>query len=178
MKKIITIKKENALLRKVSKNVSLDDIKSKKIQNLITDMKEALSRESHGVALAAPQVGELLRIFIVAGFVFANMEGEEYDENTHKTQVFINPEILNVSKKKMKGDEGCLSVPGLYSWNVRRYEKITISYFDEFCEKHTRGASGFLARIFQHEIDHLNGQLYIDVAEKVEKVDKNFKKID
>jgi peptide deformylase len=80
--------------------------------------------------------------------------------------VFINPEILKASKKKSKMEEGCLSVRWLYG-NVDRHEKITISAYDEKGEKKTFGAGGLLAQIFQHEIDHLEGILFIDKAENL-----------
>ena len=80
--------------------------------------------------------------------------------------VFINPEIINLSKKKRKMEEGCLSVRWLYG-QVNRHEKVTIKAYDENGKLMTVGASGLLAQIFQHEIDHLNGILFIDKAENV-----------
>ncbi|MAZ67487.1 peptide deformylase [bacterium] len=178
MRTIVTVtSSEESMLRARADEVQPEDIQSHLIQNVILDMKEALSKEKFGVAIAAPQVGELLRIFVVRGKVFASRSGDEYDEDIHKDQTFINPEVVKVSKKIKTGDEGCLSIPGKYGTRVDRYDKITIRYFDEFGERHERGASGFLARVFQHEIDHLNGILYTDIATEVISVDDDLKPI-
>ncbi len=166
------------VLRQIAKELPTSEIQDTKVQKIIKTMQEALAKEKHGVALAAPQIGQSLRIFVVAGFVFARRAGEEYDEKVHKPKVYINPTITNASKRSVVGDEGCLSIPNKYSWSVKRAEKISIDYLDEKGKKHSRGASGFLARIFQHEIDHLDGKLYTDIAKSIEKVDENFKKID
>lgn len=173
MRTIVTT--ENPVLRTRANEVQLEDIQSPSVQEVILAMKEALSKEKFGVAIAAPQIGEPLRIFVVAGKVLASRAGEDYDKEVHTDQVFINPEVVKISKKMKTGDEGCLSVPGKYGTKVDRYEKMTISHYDEFGERHERGASSFLARIFQHEIDHLNGVLYIDVATEVIDVDENLK---
>ena len=168
---------ENPVLRELAREIPQDEISSAKMQNILKDMSSALSKESHGVALAAPQIGLSLQIFIIAGFVLARQKNEDYDKNIHKDEVFINPKIVKSSKKTITGDEGCLSVPGKYSWSVKRPEKVQISYFNELGEMKNRGASGFLARVFQHEIDHLHGKLYTDIADTVDEVDENFKKI-
>lgn len=175
MRKIVHI--EHPVLREQAREVALDEIKSLYTQEVINDMKQALAGEKFGVAIAAPQVGEAVRIFIVAGTTLAAREGGEYTPEAYPDAVFINPEVLKASKKTKIGDEGCLSVPGKYGTKVRRNDKITISYYDEAGTKHERGASGFLARVFQHEIDHLNGILYIDDALEVIDVDENLKPI-
>ena len=87
----------------------------------------------------------------------------------------INPEILKTSKKRKIGDEGCLSIPLKYGSKVQRYEKVTMRYYDENGNLKERGASGFLSRVFQHEIDHLNGILYTDEALEVIDVDDDLK---
>ncbi len=168
-----------SILRETAKEVPLKDIKSAQIQSILTIMQKELAKESHGVAIAAPQIGKSLRIFVVAGKVFDSLsDGRDADTNTKsKHQIFINPSIIKESKKKIRMSEGCLSVPRLYG-QVKRLQKVTITYFDEHANKHTRGASDFLAQIFQHEIDHLNGVLYTDKANDVHKVDKNLKRID
>tara|TARA_A100001015_G_scaffold288665_1_gene359752 strand:- start:1410 stop:1946 length:537 start_codon:yes stop_codon:yes gene_type:complete len=161
----------NEILRAVSKEVSQDEIQTPRIQGIMQDMKDALASEKFGVAIAAPQIGESVRIFVVGGKVYASREGKEYDAKQYPDQVFINPEILKASKKMRTGDEGCLSVPFKYGIKVVRHEKITISYYDEQGEKQQRGASSFLAQVFQHEIDHLNGILYTDHAPDIIRVD-------
>lgn len=175
MQTIVTI--GNEVLRTTAQEVPVDNIPTTRIQKIINDMKEALAKEKFGVAIAAPQIGEPLRIFVVGGKVFAARASEAYDEHTHADQVFINPEVLKLSRKKKTGDEGCLSIPGKYGTKVDRHDKVTISYYDEAGERHERGASGFLARIFQHEIDHLNGILYTDIATEVIDVDENLKPV-
>lgn len=177
MTKIVT---ENAdVLREIAKEVQDAEIKTKNVQNVVKNMKEALAGEKHGVAIAAPQIGESLRIFVVAGKVFNIQEDADTEkEDSGEDQIFINPKITKQSKKIIKGDEGCLSVPGKYSWHVDRPEKITLEYLDENGDKQTRGASGFLARIFAHEVDHLNGVLYTDKAKEIHDVDEDFNKVD
>lgn len=162
------------ILRKTAQEVS--DTQSKDVQRVIADMKAALSDERFGVAIAAPQIGESLRIFVVAGKIFA-LDKTEEEQKEEPDQVFINPKVMNVSKKKQITNEGCLSVPGKYGTRVEHAEKITISYQDESGTVHERGASGFLAQIFEHEIDHLNGILYTDHALEVIDVDENMKPI-
>jgi len=165
----------NLILRKIAHEVTPGDIQSAEIKKVVQSMKDALAKEKFGVALAAPQIGESLRIFAVGGPVFASREKVDYDSKLHPDQIFINPEILKVSKKTKIGDEGCLSIPGKYGSKVLRNEKVSISYYDEFGIKTERGASSFLARIFLHEIDHLNGILYVDEALEVIDVDDDLK---
>jgi len=165
----------NPVLREKAAEVPPVEILSPEIQEVIQSMKDALAGEKFGVAIAAPQIGVALRIFIVGGPVFASREDAEYDKDLYPDQVFINPEILKVSKKTKIADEGCLSVPGKYGTKVLRNEKVSISYYDEFGIKTERGASSFLARIFLHEIDHLNGILYVDEAIEVIDVDDELK---
>jgi len=171
MKRIID--ETNPVLRQVAEAVVPEQITSPEVQAVIHDMKEALAAEKFGVAIAAPQIAVPLRIFVVGGKVFAAREGEEYNSTLFPDQVYINPTILKASKKMRVGDEGCLSVPGKYAPKIARSEKVTISYYDDLGEKRERGASSFLAQIFQHEIDHLNGILYIDKALEVIDVDEN-----
>ena len=143
-------------------------------------MKRLLSKEKFGVAIAAPQIGESLRIFVVTGKVFAALEEPEDTERKANMEappdrVFINPKMLKISKKQQVSSEGCLSIPGKYGTKVKRAEKITINYKDERNVEHEHGATGFLAQVFQHEIDHLNGVLYTDNALEVIDVDENLK---
>ena len=84
--------------------------------------------------------------------------------------IFINPCLKKLSQKKDKDIEGCLSVRGIYG-EVARSEKVNIEYFDEAGKKHTRGATGLLARVIQHEMDHLNGGLFIDKAKNIKSLD-------
>jgi peptide deformylase len=161
------IQQPNKVLRAIAKEVPLNEINSKKIKGVIADMKKALSSQDDGVAIAAPQIGQSLRIFVVAHKIFAKPDGEISPTDD---QVFINPTIIKKSKKmEWKKGEGCLSYRWLYG-EVKRHSNITIEYFDEHGIKQTRGTGNFLAHIIQHEIDHLEGILFIDKARNLEDV--------
>lgn len=121
-----------------------------KTQNLLDDMKDTL-KKADGAGLAAPQVGVLRRIFIVSA------EGKYYE--------CINPKIVAMRGKQV-GDEGCLSVKGKYG-TVERPMHVTVEAQDRFGKPFTVKASGFTARAFCHEYDHLEGILYVDRARNV-----------
>lgn len=157
---------ENPTLREIAREVSVDEIKGAYIQELITDMKHLLAPEKYGVALAAPQVGDAVRLFIVSGKSLAKTKKGEPQEPIPDDQVYINPVITKMSKAKKDKHEGCLSLPG-YWGEVPRALKVTIEAYDEHGKKINRGASGFLAHVFQHEVDHLEGELYVDKATNV-----------
>lgn len=154
-------------------------ITSPRIQELILGMKETLRETPDGVGLAAPQVGESVRLFLVSEEVEeidrtshrrrsreGNLEEKPYPVREWKYYVFINPVVQNRSRRKTEDTEGCLSVRGRYGV-VRRYEKITVQAHDEHGKKFTRGASKFFARALQHELDHLEGVLFIDKTERL-----------
>ncbi|MBO5714543.1 MAG: peptide deformylase [Clostridia bacterium] len=128
------------------KSFEVTDFGEKTIQ-LLDDMKDTLIK-ANGAGLAAPQVGVLRRIFIVSA------EGKYYE--------CINPQIVQQSGEQV-GEEGCLSVRGKYG-TVTRPMKVTVKAQDRFGKPFTVKASGFLARAFCHENDHLDGVLYIDKA--------------
>ncbi|MFA6273139.1 MAG: peptide deformylase [Candidatus Paceibacterota bacterium] len=151
---------DEPVLRQIAQPVPLKEIKSTKIRRLMKKMKASLAGEADGVAIAAPQVGEALRIFIVAGKWLG--EGKE-------DLICINPVLLSMSKKKKESEEGCLSVRWLYG-KVNRARNVTIRAVDENGEEFTRGAGGILAQIFQHELDHLEGILFTDKAKEVVEV--------
>ncbi|MDE2213331.1 MAG: peptide deformylase [Patescibacteria group bacterium] len=164
------------ILREKAALVAKDQIPSEKIRALIAHMKELLSREKNGVGLAAPQVGESLRIFIISGRAFLPDEEEEdvVAEEEKKEEpppppdmVFINPEMMRRSRAKKEMSEGCISVRGKYG-TVMRSEKVTIQALNEVGRPFTYHGSGLVAHIFQHEMDHLEGILYIDKAVKLE----------
>ena len=167
---------KNPALRKKAESIRVADIKSKHIQVLIKEMRALLAKEEYGVALAAPQVGETVRLFIVSGRALARGARNAPDEGSKKTdasaplpdQVYINPEMTKVSRAKKEKHEGCLSVRGFWG-TVPRAEKATVRAYDEHGKRFLRGASDFLAHIFQHEIDHLEGILYTDKATSVYK---------
>lgn len=156
--------KDDPILFKKSVVVDPKEIGSVKIQEIISDMKKALHSQDDGVAIAAPQIGVSLRIFIVAGKTLAMIAGDE--KKPTEDMVCINPEIIKQSKKTEWMEEGCLSVRYLYG-KVKRATKITIRAYNEKGVAFTRGGSGLLAQIFQHEIDHLDGILFVDKAEEI-----------
>lgn len=169
------IQNGDPLLRKVAKEVSLSDIATPKIVKVLTDMKKALHSQDDGVAIAAPQIGESYRIFVVSGRIFDEdfVRGKEPQKHTvlkikkiHPDLVFINPVFKKISKDRKLMAEGCLSVRPLYG-KVRRATKATMEAYDETGKKFTKSGSGLLAHIFQHETDHLDGILFIDKARDI-----------
>lgn len=163
MKKIKILQRDEKILRGKARIIPIKDIGSKKIADIIKGMSQALHAEEDGVAIAAPQIGESLRLFIVDSNILVAKKKLGTD------LVFINPEIMKTSKEKKKVEEGCLSIRWLYG-QVKRSEKVTIRAFDEKGKQFERGASGLLAQIFQHEVDHLDGILFIDKAENVQEI--------
>lgn len=163
--KDLIVQEGDPVLRKVAKAVPKKDIGSPALAKIIKKMHVALAPEKYGVAIAAPQVGESLRIFVVAGRVFKEEteEGEEDASPTPPNRVYINPEITRASRKKLEEAEGCLSVRSIYG-TVMRHERVTLSYTDEHGLARTENATGLLGHIFQHEVDHLGGILFIDKA--------------
>lgn len=141
------------VLRNVSEQVSADypDIKK-----LLDDMYETMYA-SEGVGLAAPQIGRNHRIVVID----ADPVSESFPECAGRKMTLINPEIEILDGDMVSRSEGCLSLPGL-SENVSRVEHIRLKWVDENFTPHEEEISGFLARIVQHECDHLEGKLYID----------------
>jgi peptide deformylase len=121
---------------------------------LIEDMAETM-RNSNGVGLAAPQVGLLERVIVV------ETPKDEEVPGSGQLHAVVNPEVVRASKEKVDGLEGCLSIPG-YVGEVSRHQAVTIRGQDLKGRKIRIKAQGFLARVFQHEIDHLSGELFID----------------
>jgi len=158
------VQREHPVLREVAKSVPVEEICTEKIQNIIKDMIFAMAEQRDGIALAAPQIGVNLRIFVIKGKLLS--EADHSYKGGDADLVFINPEIIKISKEKKDVEEGCLSVRWLYG-KVRRSVRATITAFNEKGEKVERGASGLLAQIFQHETDHLNGILFTDNAKQV-----------
>lgn len=155
------------VLHKEAEDVVISEIKTPKIQNVIRSMIASLESQADGVGLAAPQIGIPLKIFVVAGFVFDRMKKTVGSPH----EVFINPVITKESKeKKWMDGEGCLSVRWLYG-KVYRSTRVTLEAYNEKGEKKSRGSSGLLAHIFQHEVDHLHGILFTDKAKDLQEFD-------
>jgi len=160
---------DEKVLRKETKEIPIKEITTLKIQKVLKEMSAALKSQSDGVAIAAPQIGYPLRIFVVAGKIFHKdfAYQDKFDKipesEIPKDLVFINPVISKLSREKEWVPEGCLSVRWLYG-QTHRSKKATVTAYDANGKKFTRGASGLLAQIFQHETDHLHGILFIDHA--------------
>ena len=130
------------------------------LQILIDDMLETM-RAAPGVGLAAPQLNIPLRVIVVE---FA--ESEEDEEVTPELYICINPKITPTSAEEEVGTEGCLSIPGIVG-DVSRPLGVTVKGLNRHGQPMKLKTTGWLARIFQHEVDHLNGVLFVDLAEKV-----------
>ena len=142
------------VLRKVAEDITPD---YPGLTQLINDMHETLER-SEGVGLAAPQVGLAIRLVIIHLDVLA----DEMPEYKDYKRVFINPHIVEYDESETElMDEGCLSIPGLHE-PVRRPKRIHVTYLDEQFGEHDEWVEGYLARVMQHEFDHLEGKMYID----------------
>ncbi len=155
------------VLRKVGKEIEKD---FPKLDELIANMWETMYKAS-GVGLAAPQIGLPLRLFVVDATPFA--DDEELTEAEQKTikgfkKVFINAKIAKEIGKEWAFNEGCLSIPDIRE-DVLRKDTINISYVDENFNEHTETYDGVLARVIQHEYDHIEGILFTDKLSSLKK---------
>ena len=159
----ITNSSDSILLRTKSSKIKIDpndEILKRFINRLYNTVRDSMSL---GVGIAAPQVGVLKKIIWV----------QRFDKEKFPFEVYLNPEIIEYSYKKQPCLEGCLSIPQRRDTTYTRSETIIIEY-DQFNKKRAREEiSGFTAVIFQHEIDHLNGILYLDHLEKEKNQHKN-----
>jgi peptide deformylase len=141
------------VLRKVAAPIEKD---YPELKTLTQNMFETMYR-ADGIGLAAPQIGLSIRVIVIDVTVLA----DEYPELADSKKVLINPEILEVSGKDVSIEEGCLSLPGIHE-NVTRKDTIHIHYFDENWTEHNEVVTGYLARVMQHEYDHLEGHVFTD----------------
>lgn len=170
----IIVQQNDPVLRKTAKEVGRDEFGTTALKKIISEMTVALDKEDDGVAIAAPQIAVSKRIFIVSHRAFEEEGSAKSLEGTSKKTtkkgaadlVCINPEILSMSKDRKLVPEGCLSVRWLYG-NTRRASRAKIKAYSVDGEEFIMTGSGLLAQIFQHEIDHLNGILFIDHAKDV-----------
>ena len=132
------------------------------LKSLISDMFETMYHAS-GVGLAAPQIGKSIRLFIIDTSAFDNKDFQETSGFKTATlkKVFINPEIINESGEAKPFEEGCLSIPNVREI-INRKSKIKLSYFDENFVHHQESFNGIIARVIQHEYDHIEGVLFTD----------------
>lgn len=135
----------------------------KNLQSLLNDMVETM-RDAPGVGLAAPQIGLSERIVVIE--YFEKQEDEEKEDAPKKVWMVVNPEIVKASPETLMGVEGCLSIPGLVG-EVERHAEIHVKALNRHGKPMKIKAQGWLARIFQHEIDHLNGILFTERATRV-----------
>jgi len=171
---ISIVQEPDPVLRSIAKPVSQEEFDTGTLKKILDDMARALRSTSDGIGIAAPQIGVSKRIFLASEEALAlDRELENADErfekkskgeqSTWKYHVYINPEILKISTKKQEGAEGCLSIMGTYG-KVARADKIKVRAYDEHGKMFETGATKLFARLLQHEIDHLNGVLFIDKA--------------
>jgi peptide deformylase len=157
----------NPVLRKKAVDVNIDEISSEKIQSIISEMKKVMATQKDGVAIAAPQIGYSLRIFVVSDKILS--EADKKYKSIGRDLVFINPTITKLSRNKHQVEEGCLSIRWKYG-KVNRSIKATVKAYNELGVLIERGASGLLAQVFQHETDHLDGILFIDKAMDIQDI--------
>lgn len=163
------VQEDAPALRKVASPVPDGLFGSAELTTLIRDMIEALDTQPEGVALAAPQIDVSYRLFIVrADRTLSSEEREKRGgpnaEIAPEIEAYVNPEIVKTSRRRASAEEGCLSVRGVYG-TTRPHERVTIRAQREDGTHFERGAGGLMAQIFEHEINHLNGILFIDHAE-------------
>jgi peptide deformylase len=142
-------------LRKVARKMRADDLHDPLLQQLIDDMFETMY-EAPGIGLAAPQINISKRLFVV------DLDDEEEE---HGPLVFVNPKFT-VAEGEIESIEGCLSVPGMVG-DLKRYERVVCSALDRNGKRFEVEGTGLFGRCLQHEMDHLDGVLYIDKAQNI-----------
>ncbi len=145
----------NEILRKMSREIEPDFFNQEQNKKLITDMIETMYRDD-GIGLAAPQVGKNIRLVVIS----------KQAAGSNNELILINPLWRKLSRKKISDIEGCLSLPKTFG-KVKRYKKIQVRAIDQNEKKITFSAEDMLARVIQHEVDHLNGILFIDKAKDI-----------
>ena len=155
------------IVRKEARKVKKFD---KELHRLLDDMAETM-RDAPGIGLAAPQVGISDRVIVV------ELLEEDDDPQSGKLYEFVNPEIVFASNEEVEGEEGCLSIPQIYG-DVWRAQKVVIKGQDRHGKPQKVEATDWLARAFQHEIDHINGVLFIDRVESPDNLRRLVKVVD
>jgi peptide deformylase len=160
IREIVTVP-DDILRRKARKVTSFN----KELQTLIDDMVETM-RAAPGVGLAAPQVDAPLRVIVVEFSEQEEADNAAGEAEPPELYVCVNPKITPRTTEEDIGTEGCLSIPGIVG-DVSRPQAVTVTGQNRHGQPMKLKVSGWLARIFQHEVDHLNGVLFVDIAEKV-----------
>jgi len=151
------VKMGNPVLREVAEDFSVEEIKSTETKDLLEDMWDSLEA-SGGIGLAAPQIGISKQLAIIK----LSSESDRYpDMEDSETYVIFNPKISIIDDNEQGFWEGCLSIPGLRGY-VERPRKIRVDFLDENAVQKSIEIENFLATVFQHEIDHLYGTLYVE----------------
>lgn len=149
------------VLRKKAEDIDISE--KDEVAELVKDLKDTL-KHADGCGLAAPQIGVSKRVIIVDGTVMA----EVYDYLKDFKRTLINPVVMQESEKTCEYNEGCLSIPGIYA-DVRRPSTITVEYYNEDLKKVTETFERFACRMIQHELSHLDGQLFTDMVAPIRK---------
>ncbi|MDD7456474.1 MAG: peptide deformylase [Bacteroidales bacterium] len=149
------------VLRDVAKPADLND--KENIHNLVKDLKDTLA-SAQGCGLAAPQIGVSLRVLIVDGTGMADV----YNYLKDFKRVMINPVIVEESENNTEYEEGCLSIPDIFC-SVRRPSSMTVEYYDENLKKVTEHLDKFACRMVQHEMSHLDGDMFVDHVAPIRK---------
>tara|TARA_Y100000389_G_C17419692_1_gene495956 strand:+ start:855 stop:1424 length:570 start_codon:yes stop_codon:yes gene_type:complete len=144
--------------REILKRVSESSENENNTNILVTDLKDTLSKIKNGAGLAAPQIGFNARVFITRNY---------RDDKPEQFLTFINPEIKTKSREQVMVPDGCLSIPNVQSKTVR-YSYINVSYLDENFNNVEEELEGFQSVVFQHELDHLDGILFLDLLDSTE----------
>lgn len=146
----------DVLLRQSTPVLAPEQIRTPSVQKLIQEMIKTM-RSAKGIGLAAPQVGQSIRLAVIH---------KQADRSLKKDLVLINPELAQPSVTEVDFEEGCLSIPDVYGL-VMRPETIQLTAYDGQGKIYTIDATGLLARVAQHEVDHLNGRLFIDRTDRI-----------
>jgi peptide deformylase len=156
----VIVQEGDPVLRRIAEPVPERDFNTPELKAIVDRMFVALDKERDGVAIAAPQLGISLRIFVVR---HERLHPEHTPDFEPEIGVYINPKIIKASRRSIPMDEGCLSVRRIYG-KVMRHERATVRAQRLDGTVFERGGGGILAEVFQHEIDHLDGILFIDHA--------------
>ena len=145
------------VLRKIAEDIDLETFPKDELKQLIDNMFETMY-QADGVGLAAPQIGKAIRLVVITLDVLK----DDYPEYENFNHAYINPHIIEFDESETEtAEEGCLSLPGINE-RVKRPKRIHVRYLDENLEEHDEWVEGFLARVMQHEFDHLEGKVFTD----------------
>lgn len=151
------------VLREKAEEIDLDNVDREQLQKLIADMFETM-KNAEGVGLAAPQIGRNIRVLVVDGSDFS----DTYAYLRGFKRAMINPRLLEESEETIEYNEGCLSIPDIHC-DIIRPKKIKVEYYDADFQKKEEEFDNFACRMVQHEMDHLDGIMFVDKAAPIRK---------